>query len=223
MFVHDVFLYAALFIIGFLYVFQRHVYKVLHNVSMIIYPPTWSNRRQQDAQIALAASSYMQHSCLAHRELSRMRNSYSAMGRQHKRIGYDLGYTNKLNTLAETIHVNAIITRKLSEMAGENSNSRLKNSTSNAAQNHQQLSQIRDVLKQFVREWSVEGTEERSRTFAPILDVLMKATPQRREDTTVLVPGSGLGRLAWEIANMGVKLLTILVSTPLAESHRNRI
>lgn len=171
---------------------------------MIIRPPIWTRNGRQDVQIALAASSYLQYSALVHHELLRMRGSYNTMGRQHKRIGYDLGYTKKLNSFAETIRANAIIAKKISETAGENPNSSSKNSMSDPAHGHQQLSQIRDVLKQFVREWSVEGIEERSRTFMPILDVLSEVAPQRREETTVLVPGSGLGRLAWEIANMGV-------------------
>ncbi|KAF8466519.1 N2227-like protein-domain-containing protein [Gautieria morchelliformis] len=153
--------------------------------------------------MALATTGYAEYSHLAHRELSRMRSSYGTMGRQHKRIGYDLGYTGKLNILAETIHANAVVTKKISQMAGATSVLCPKTYASSAAQRHQQLAQIRDVLKQFVREWSVEGGEERSKTFTPIMDVLTTIVPQYRDKITVLVPGSGLGRLAWEIASMG--------------------
>ena len=135
-----------------------------------------------------------------------MRGSYSRMGRLHKRIGYDVGYPGKLNMLAETINANALIARKISEMVDDNLIPSLKSRPSDVLNGHHQLGRIRDVLKQFVREWSVEGAAERSKTFIPIMDVLMRVAPRHRKEVTVLVPGSGLGRLAWEIANMGVKL-----------------
>lgn len=172
---------------------------------MILCPPTPTNRRRHDLQIGMAAKGYLEYSNLAHRELSRMQSCYRTMSRRHKWIGYDLGYPSKLNMLAETIDVNAIIAEKISEMATGDYVPGLKDYMS--SQGHQQLERIRDVLKQIIREWSVEGATERSSTFTPIMDVLTKVAPHRREETTVLVPGSGLGRLAWEIASMGVKSL----------------
>ncbi|KNC80135.1 hypothetical protein SARC_07498 [Sphaeroforma arctica JP610] len=64
---------------------------------------------------------------------------------------------------------------------------------------------VRSTLKQFVRDWSEEGAEERSQCYQPIVD----AVTDRFKDVTdksqlrVLVPGAGLGRLAFEFAKLG--------------------
>jgi carnosine N-methyltransferase len=64
------------------------------------------------------------------------------------------------------------------------------------------------VLKHFVRDWSEEGKSERDALFPPILDALKREFPDRsrnagHEPIDVLVPGSGLARLAYEIASLG--------------------
>jgi carnosine N-methyltransferase len=63
---------------------------------------------------------------------------------------------------------------------------------------------LRSTLRQLVREWSEEGAEERRVCFKPILDTLSKEFPQGcRNGISVLIPGAGLGRLAWEISRVG--------------------
>ncbi|KAF8361653.1 hypothetical protein PRIPAC_88576 [Pristionchus pacificus] len=66
------------------------------------------------------------------------------------------------------------------------------------------MSKINSTLKQIVREWSTEGKSERDVTFGPILKELETRFPDdSREKQRILVPGSGLSRLAWEISCMG--------------------
>ncbi|KII66837.1 UPF0586 protein C9orf41 [Thelohanellus kitauei] len=60
------------------------------------------------------------------------------------------------------------------------------------------------LLSQIYREWSVEGTEERSRCFQPIIDEFCKIYDQKdRSGLRVLVPGSRLGRLVYELSKTG--------------------
>ena len=97
-----------------------------------------------------------------------------------------------------------------------------------------QISKIDSVLKSVVRDWSLDGKEERSVVYDRILDALKRYMPIVRDgnaaekmsccnddkcmsnNTTdeaseskhqspprVAVPGSGLGRLAWEIYSRG--------------------
>jgi len=77
-----------------------------------------------------------------------------------------------------------------------------------AEQRQQQLEKTREVLKHFVRDWSEEGAEERTKTFAIILEVFKKIPHSDRKDIKILVPGAGLARLPWELAVLGVILLT---------------
>lgn len=59
-----------------------------------------------------------------------------------------------------------------------------------------------------MRDWSEEGKTERDALFPPILEALKGEFPSTN-DKRVLVPGCGLGRLAYEISTQGKSALTI--------------
>ena len=66
---------------------------------------------------------------------------------------------------------------------------------------------VKSTLKQFVRDWSLTGKEEREKTYNPILnelELIFNHIPfQERGKIKVLVPGAGLGRLVFEIVCRG--------------------
>ncbi|XP_065199557.1 carnosine N-methyltransferase-like [Planococcus citri] len=65
---------------------------------------------------------------------------------------------------------------------------------------------VRATLKQFVRDWSTEGSEERKFCYEPIVDEIVNQFPKHLYEShaiKVLVPGAGLGRLVFEIARHG--------------------
>ncbi|CAG8720414.1 8928_t:CDS:2, partial [Racocetra fulgida] len=65
------------------------------------------------------------------------------------------------------------------------------------------MDKLRSTIKQFVREWAAEGQNERDAAYKPLLESLMeffKDVPvEERPSIRVLVPGAGLGRLAFDI------------------------
>ncbi|XP_014240622.1 carnosine N-methyltransferase [Cimex lectularius] len=68
------------------------------------------------------------------------------------------------------------------------------------------VDKVQITLKQFYRDWSKDGSEERLLCYEPIVAAIEERFPAdtcRREDIHVLVPGAGLGRLAFEIARRG--------------------
>lgn len=68
------------------------------------------------------------------------------------------------------------------------------------------IGRVQSTIKQFVREWSVEGEEERASCFKPLLDALVERLPIHPEaphPIRVMIPGCGLGRLLWETAQLG--------------------
>jgi len=67
------------------------------------------------------------------------------------------------------------------------------------------MDKVKSTLRQFMREWSDEGLEERKACFQPILQELERRFPtvNDRHSVKVLNPGCGLGRLAFEIARLG--------------------
>ncbi|KAG8884284.1 hypothetical protein FRB98_002524 [Tulasnella sp. 332] len=70
-----------------------------------------------------------------------------------------------------------------------------------------EMDKLRSTLKQFVRDWSAEGKEERDASYKPMLDALFDhfsdVPENQRLSVRVLVPGAGLARLAWECARAG--------------------
>ncbi|KAI0359532.1 N2227-domain-containing protein [Trametes cingulata] len=149
-----------------------------------------------------AAASYAQYARQAKRELAAMRKSYGRMSWAHRRIGYELGYVKKLARLEDSIQLNARVTDAIAHLAHEAFPAEVQQSTLLQPEIVGDISRVRESLKHFVRDWSNEGREERARIFRPILDVLKAASPDERKHMRVLVPGSGLGRLAWEISQL---------------------
>ncbi|TGZ59159.1 hypothetical protein CRM22_009249 [Opisthorchis felineus] len=68
------------------------------------------------------------------------------------------------------------------------------------------MDKVRSTLKQFARDWSSVGRAERDICYQPIIrDICELYDTSKIDPVTVriLVPGAGLGRLAWEIAHRG--------------------
>ena len=141
-----------------------------------------------------AYNAYAQYRQLSANQLAHMRASYAFVGRAHKRIGYEIGYPTKLNTLHELTQVNAKITDGIAELAVPE----VKAWPTNVGS--ADLARTCEALKHFMRDWSLEGALERDRIFSPILDVLKLDSAS---DKRVLIPGAGLCRLAWEVSHLG--------------------
>ncbi|KAJ7810825.1 N2227-like protein-domain-containing protein [Mycena leptocephala] len=128
-----------------------------------------------------------------------MQVAYSSTSRAHKRLGYTLGYPAKLDKLAQATNANGKITEAIARLAEKQFDIDLppRGGTS------MDLMRVRESLKHFIRDWSSDGIREREKIFTPILDVLRSVDIDDRATKRVLVPGSGLGRLAWEISELG--------------------
>ncbi|KAH9449839.1 hypothetical protein Pst134EA_019732 [Puccinia striiformis f. sp. tritici] len=80
---------------------------------------------------------------------------------------------------------------------------------------------VRSTLRQLVRDWSTLGSAEREACYSPILDRLERFAESssghisQKSDIRVLVPGSGLARLVWEIAHRGFTAQGNEVSYPM--------
>ncbi|KAL4249236.1 Carnosine N-methyltransferase [Abortiporus biennis] len=181
------------------------------NIKDIIQGPTriLSNITPGHFSVERAAFSYETFLPFAMGEIRTMRASYQILGRAHKKIGYDLGYPAKLNKLEEVTVANGRIADGILGLAKEEFRDELNY---NIGSMRGDVGRVRETLKHFVRDWSAEGKVEREVIFQPILDVLRQVPVESRPGMRVLVPGSGLGRLAWEISELGFETVAIELS-----------
>lgn len=69
---------------------------------------------------------------------------------------------------------------------------------------HGDIDKARSTLRQFFRDWSAAGADERARSYGPIMAALEKEQAARPDEKLrVLVPGAGLGRLVFDLATRG--------------------
>ena len=151
-----------------------------------------------------AHQSFAQYAKMSTGELSAMRASYGSLGRAHKRLGNKIRYPVKLDTLQYAININATVSDGIVNLAAKEfglGNTLVNGAVSSA---NGDLGRVREAFRHYVRDWSTEGAKERDKIFAPILSVLKSVDPINRSDTSVLLPGCGLGRLAWEISDLGI-------------------
>lgn len=96
------------------------------------------------------------------------------------------------------------------KLLSENEQKKLLNEM-NEKEKYQSLKQfdkVKSMLTHLYRDWSVEGKQERLTCYTPLLNELNEQFPndennEKRKNIKILVPGAGLGRLAYEIASMG--------------------
>lgn len=67
------------------------------------------------------------------------------------------------------------------------------------------IDKARSTLRQFYRDWSAEGAEEREACYGPVKRALAieRANKPKVEHLKVLVPGAGLGRLVFDLSLQG--------------------
>ncbi|CAK5281225.1 unnamed protein product [Mycena citricolor] len=146
-----------------------------------------------------AHNAFARYRHLSTAEFAHLRAAYASISRPHKRLGYTLGYPAKLDSLAQVTDANGRVTDAIARLAEDDLGFDVPPRGGSSAD----LMRVREALKHYVRDWSSDGRSERDHIFAPILDVLRAVDRREREGMRVLVPGSGLGRLAWEISELG--------------------
>ena len=147
-----------------------------------------------------AHQSYSNYRRLAKSEITSRRAIYNTLGRGHQRLGNAIGYTEKLDILKLITEENASIIEKIAGLAAA------EYGLGNPGAGNEDIGRVRESLEHLIRDWSTDGAMEREKIFRPILAILKAVDEGERMGRRVLLPGSGLGRLAWEISQLGINL-----------------
>ncbi|CAO3597148.1 unnamed protein product [Absidia cylindrospora] len=170
--------------------------------------PSQAERRHFQ-KVLLAFVYYRSHG-LNHNH--RCRRDFMALPEHHKRLIPDT--LQKIDTVDTKIETNALFFRDLVKSANLFSNNDMTTLLQEAKKKGGQppvkpsdMDKVRSTLKQCFRDWSKEGKVERDAIYVPIIEELesiyKSLSIAERGDIRVLVPGAGLGRLAYDIASHG--------------------
>jgi len=139
------------------------------------------------------------------RRLDRTIKNFDKLNERHKQLVP--GMTDKIKRWRAAIEVNSnfieeIITQKIFMEEDMNLPSREDRNTATDFN----MEKVTSTLRQLCREWSVEGEEERRSSYGIIIEELERVLPVDPNNPyiiKVLCPGSGLGRLPYEICKRG--------------------
>lgn len=127
---------------------------------------------------------------------------FSKMPLHHRQLATEVGYLDRLQSIEDRIRSNSTIINALAKFARKKHG--IKDYELRSARPIPNTHVI-ELLHHFVRDWSQELATERNQLFEPLIRSLASEFPsvESRSFRTVLVPGSGLARVAYDISSMG--------------------
>ena len=147
------------------------------------------------------------------RDLARTERDFKSIDEKYlKRMSFD--YTERLDKLKKAIWLNYSFLLKVADPY--KNMFKLYKGKNGEVLMEPLLVEVKDIIKMrstlrlFTRDWAIDGIDERSSTYKPILNELKKFFENKtkkefQEGINILVPGAGLGRLMYEIAKLGFK------------------
>ncbi|KAA8916491.1 hypothetical protein TRICI_001354 [Trichomonascus ciferrii] len=172
-------------------------------VLRYIKPPL-SNDRQAVINAISALDQYEPRSL---EQIQKKRRLFAKMPSRHKAMASNAGYLDRLEAVTEAIFENSYVLKEMSEYAKLHHSItphelRFAASTPNT--------RVIEILEHLVRDWSLETVDNRKGLIDPVLKRLEAFLPMTSgSPPEVLVPGSGLARAAFEIAQKGYKTTAV--------------
>ncbi|KAL6702404.1 hypothetical protein ACN47E_002197 [Coniothyrium glycines] len=161
-------------------------------------------KRKKDSALptglAHCINSFEQYPLLAEQVLQRKHARYDKQKPAQKAICNKLGYPAHFDKARDGIKVNAQFSDQIAQ------NAREYYRTGSRALGGEREAKLQVVLLAFahlLRDWSSQGAKQRQVVFPPVLHGLEQHFGENGKGKKVLVPGSGMGRLASDIADLG--------------------
>ena len=154
--------------------------------------------------LAHCINSFEQYPFLAEQVLQRKYARYSKQTPAQKAISNKLGYPAHFEKARKGIEVNAQFSQKIAQIARED-----YHTGPQALENNEdaEFGVVDLAFGHLSRDWSTQGAKERQAVFPPVLSGLEQHFGGNGRGNKVLVPGSGMGRLASDIADLGASIL----------------
>ena len=153
---------------------------------------------------ASVVQAFLRYGAWAAARIDRIEADYRRLSVAHQRL---LKIDEKVHRMRHAVQQNMELIERMVGPHRSHVGALEEENLANASLSHvseSDMDKVQSTLKQFVREWGAEGAKEREAAQAPLLDALERAAPGGAvRGMRVLVPGSGLGRLAWEVARRG--------------------
>jgi hypothetical protein len=151
--------------------------------------------------LAHCINSFEQYQSLAERVLERKHARYAKQTYTQKAISNKLGYPAHFDKAKKGIEVNALFSEQIAQIARKTYRTGFR-----ALEDEEdaEFGVVDLAFGHLVRDWTVQGARERQAVFPPILDGLEQHFGDSGVGKKVLVPGSGMGRLASDIADLGM-------------------
>ena len=166
-----------------------------------------SGRKKEDVSslpngLAHCINSLEQYQFLAEKVLQRKHARYAKQTHAQKTISNKLGYPAHFEKARKGIEVNARFSQQLAQMAREDYRTGPR---SLEDEEEAEFGVVNLMFGHLVRDWSTQGATERQIAFPPVLDGLEHhfGGKGNGRGKRVLVPGSGMGGLASDIADLG--------------------
>ncbi|KAG9258585.1 methyltransferase-like protein [Emericellopsis atlantica] len=162
------------------------------------------SRRKRHASLpnglAHCINSFEQYPFLAEQIIQRKYGRFAKQTPAQKALSNKLGYAEHFTKAREGIETNAQFTNKVARIAREKYHT---GPQALGATDDADFGLVDMTFGHLSRDWTSQGTRERQAVFPPILDGLNRHFNVNGNSKKVLVPGSGMGRLASDIADLG--------------------
>lgn len=154
--------------------------------------------------LAHCINSFEQYPFLAEQVLQRKHARYSKQTPAQQAISNKLGYPAHFEKARKGIEVNARFSEKIAQIAREDYHTGPRALEDNE---DAEFGVVDLAFGHLSRDWSTQGAKERQAVFPPVLGGLEQHFGGNGRGKKVLVPGSGMGRLASDLADLGASIL----------------